>query len=151
MFARLSNVKNAVRPEILVVDPVEIAKTVSAAYNPITNTMYVNAAILGKGTRNQLQNIFVSGNKIATTFYHEGLHWSDAWKHINKGNKITAENYEEYISMLDAKDKRKLDKAGITADNASKISEYAKNSYDDSRYNEAYTEYRVKQKFKKEQ
>ena len=142
-------VKGAIRPEVLVLDPIEMAKPVSAAYNPVSNTLYINAAIFNKETRQSLEDSFVGGNDISTTFYHECLHWSDAWAHKAKGHKITAGNYNAYINMLNARAKRKLDKLGVTGDNVGEIGVYAKNSYKNKVYNETYTEYRVKEKFRK--
>lgn len=142
-------VKGAIRPEVLVLDSIEMAKPISAAYNPVSNTLYINATIFNKETRQSLENSFVGGNDISTTFYHECLHWSDAWVHKAKGHKITTKNYNAYIDMLNARAKRKLDKLGVTSDNVGKIGVYARKSYGKQAYNETYTEYRVKEKFRK--
>lgn len=148
-FDKLPALEGATKPEVLVMDAVEFMTSSSAAYNAVTNQLYVNAAVFEKATREQLAADFVGGNKIATTFYHEVLHWHDAWEHIKKGNAITAANHAAYMTMLNKRAKKLLDSAGITADNVSKISMYAKKSYVDEEYDEAYTEYRVNQKFRR--
>ena len=148
-FAKLPKLEGASRPEVLVMDAVEIMNPIAAAYNPVTNQLYINAAIFEKATREQLSSDFVGGSKIATTLYHEMLHWQDAQEHLASGGYITQENVGDYLAMLHERAKQRLDSAGITADNVGEISAYAKVRYDDGLYDEAYTEYRVKQKFRK--
>ena len=149
-FDKLPALEGAIKPEVLVMDAVEFMTSSSAAYNAVTNQLYVNAAVFEKATREKLAADFVGGNKIATTFYHEVLHWHDAWMYIQKGNTITAETYADYMVMLNERAKELLDSVGITADNVGEISRYAKVRYDDGIFDEAYTEYRVKQRFRKE-
>ncbi len=148
-FDKLPSFEGAIKPEVLVMDAVEFMTSSSAAYNAVTNQLYINAAVFEKATREKLAEDFVGGNKIATTFYHEVLHWHDAWMYIQKGNTITAETYADYMVMLNERAKELLDSVGITADNVGEISRYAKVRYDDGIFDEAYTEYRVKQRSRK--
>lgn len=148
-FAKLPKLEGAVKLEVLALDAVEMMNPVSAAYNAVTNQLYVNAAIFEKATRVQLSSDFVGGSKIATALYHEALHWHDAQEHLVSGGHITQENVGDYLTMLHERAKQRLDSTGITADNVGEISAYAYKTYAEARYDEAYTEYRVQQKFRK--
>lgn len=149
IFEKLPKVEGAIRPDVLVLDPIEMARSTAASYNAVENNLYINAAIFNKETRKQLADLFANGDDLVSTFYHEGLHWVDAWRHIGKGNVITDKNFDAYIAMLDRRAKQKLDKLGITADNVDKISDYADESFEKQKFDEVYTEYRVVEKLRK--
>ena len=61
-----------------------------------------------------------------------------------KYGKITKENYKEYLAVLRAKScmrKAKLDRLGITEENAKEISEYADDMYSLEKYDEVEAEH----------
>ncbi|MDO4281341.1 MAG: hypothetical protein Q4C56_06890 [Peptococcaceae bacterium] len=148
-FEALPKIDGAVKPEVLVMDPMEIMRPMAAAYNPVQNTLYVNAAIFEKSTRAQLDGDYVGGTRLETTFYHEALHWHDAWKFKAAGGTITKANYADYLETQNRKAKKRLDSAGVTEDNVNKISDYAQESYKKKNFDEVYTEYRVLKRFRK--
>ena len=118
-----------IKPNVLVLSDREMQTMAKASYNAVKNELVINEPLMGDGNRLE-------------TLVHELIHWQDAQGH--KG-EITAENFRAgYLEPLRKKCKKALDRAGITADNVSSISEYAKESYKEGKFDEAYTEYRVK-------
>lgn len=122
-----------IKPNVLVLSDREMQTMAKASYNAVKNELVINEPLMGDGNRLE-------------TLVHELIHWQDAQEH--KG-EITAENFRAgYLEPLRKKCKKALDRAGITADNVSSISEYAKESYKEDKFDEAYTEYRVKKLLK---
>ena len=84
-----------------------------------------------------------AGNDMYSTPFHEMYHCKEAQDYEAKYGKITADNYSEYIRELRAECKQRLDKAGITSENANEISEYAGKMYSHDAYDEVEAEYKT--------
>ena len=74
------------------------------------------------------------------------LHWLDAQRYIERHGAIDA----GYMNTLRAESFRQLEKAGINEYNVNELSKYAYKTYSEGKYDEAWTEYRVKQLLKGE-
>lgn len=122
-----------IKPNVLVLSDREMQTMAKASYNAVKNELVINEPLLGDVNRLE-------------TLVHELIHWQDAQGY--KG-EITAKNYVAgYLEPLRKKCKKALDRAGITADTVSSISEYARETYKHKLYDEVYTEYRVKELLK---
>lgn len=97
-------------------------------YDAINNTVYYIPEIADKGTE---------GGK-GYTEYHEMWHAKQA---SDYGMEIVGDNYTEYMKALMKKAKRHIDKLGITRENVSELSTYAKDCYNVGRYDEVEAEY----------
>ena len=81
-----------------------------------------------------------------STAVHELLHWKDAQDYIRQYGAIKDQNeYIEYLVKKHAKAIEKLSKKGY---NIHEISAYAARMIIEGRFDEIYTEYRVKQVLK---
>jgi hypothetical protein len=118
-----------IKPNVLVLSDREMQTMAKASYNAVKNELVVNEPLLTE-------------KDCLETLVHELIHWQDAQ---GRKGEITAENFRaSYLEPLRKKCKKALDRAGITADNVNSISEYARKTYKEGKFDEAYTEYRVK-------
>lgn len=147
---KISKSKNKMRitssegfPDIYVITHDEMAKNAIASYNPITNVMCIDEKFGYKNVLSALQKDGACPDNELSTVVHELFHWKDAQEYIKYHGTITYENYDNYIRHLNISRKKLLDKYGINEYNVSDISKYAKDSYLNADFDEAYTEYRV--------
>lgn len=136
--------KRKTLPNICVVSHDEMGGA-PAAFNALHNALYLDDTLLDIEKTAEFKSQMACAENRLSTALHECLHWLDADDYRKSRGNITAENYAtEYLPYLRAKCKRKLDKLQNNGYNISDISDYALNSYFNGRYDEVYTEYRVK-------
>lgn len=131
-------------PTILVVGQSEMKPGVLAAYNAYTNVLYVNELFTNRKSILTAQEVYAASEDVISTYVHELIHWQDAMRYKRKYGNID----EKYMSWIIKDSKRKLEKTGQNSYTINRISEYASQMFKDGRFDEVYTEYRVKQLFK---
>ncbi len=122
-------------PQMIIVNDTELGMQTYAAYRATDNKLFVNSKIIEATSADNMDAI--------QTFCHELYHWKDAQKHIASGGIINKQYYE----ALNSKAKAKLEILKSKGYNLNKISDYASKSYRAQKYDEVYTEYRVKRLF----
>lgn len=137
---------NPRKPKIFVLDAFEMGKSAVASYAPIENILYINNVIFNKENLYELQKYFVCPENEISTILHELIHWQDADKYKRKFGEITDfKAYNDYLNKKIAPKLAKLQKKGY---NIGEISNYAREQYRFKKYDETYTEYRVKKLLK---
>lgn len=106
-------------PRIIVTTPDEIPAF--GMYDALTNT------------------VFYASDCEIKTYYHEMWHTKQAIDFKESGRKIT--DRQQYINKLSKICKKHVDSLGITRENVSQISEYARSSYAQERFDEVEAEY----------
>lgn len=132
-------------PDVYIISDSEMAKNAVAAYRAGDNKFFVNADF-AYYTRDKVPEImqdFVCPEDYRSTYYHEMFHWLDAQEYREKVGEITKETYADYDRYVQEKAKKALDKLDKSGYNIFEISEYASESLDKEKYDEAYTEYRT--------
>lgn len=92
--------------------------------------------------------LFCSG-QLLDNFFVLFVQFVQTTKYEKKHNKITQENYAEYLTVLMAECKAKLDRLEISKENISAISAYAVRSYKYGKYDEVEAEYEIKKALEK--
>ena len=134
--------ENDAFPDILIVTHEEMGKDVPGAYNPIKNQLYLVDTLFVDAE--SLQQQFACPDNQISTIVHELIHWMDATDYkIKNGDFLGEDDYKKYMSILNSKAKKELDKAAQKGYNICEISKYANKSFNDGNYIEAYTEYRT--------
>ncbi|MBO5245251.1 MAG: hypothetical protein J6B02_04045 [Selenomonadales bacterium] len=141
---KLLNIKSLDNfPKVHIISNNEIDGALGA-YVAVKNEVFFNSEILNrkayKLTLEQTPN-FVSKSRLTTTV-HELIHWQDAERYRAKHGEIT--DAQEYIETLRASHKKKVDKLAAQRYNIGGISSYAGKMYEFEKYDEVYTEYRIK-------
>ena len=77
-----------------------------------------------------------------STYVHEYIHWRDAESYRVGYGAIT--DNKEYLAWIRKKSKIAIDNIAKKGYNVSKISSYAHSEFEKGKYDETYTEYRVK-------
>lgn len=141
------NVKDkSIQPIVAILSDNEMANNAVASYSPVQNVVYVRQALLDYEKLYRLQEEMACPNNKYSTILHEYIHWLDAEEYRSKnGNMDNEETYKRYIKELRGKSKIRLDGLEKQGYNIFKISKYASRKYSEEEYDEAYTEYRVKQ------
>ena len=134
------------KPRILICDVTELPFNTTAVYNPADNTLRLSVAVMTKQGVLDLPKTVAGAENHNNVFVHEMLHWLDAQRYIERHGAIDA----GYMNTLRAESFRQLEKLGINKYNVNEISKYASNTYIKGWYDEAWTEYRVKQLLKGE-
>ncbi len=135
------------KPNIVILSPNEMVSKAIASYNPVTNTLFVqpflgdNAAQIEKITKG-----YASSENPLSTLLHESMHWQDAMDYIKQYGNI--DDAREYFSYRNIKAEKELEKYGITLYNSTEISKYAHESFIKGKFDETYTEYKVKKMLK---
>lgn len=144
VYKLLNCEKRKTLPNICVVSHDEMGGA-PAAFNALHNALYLDEFLLAiEETPEFRAQMTCSENRLSTAL-HECLHWLDADDYRKSHGNITAENYaSEYLPYLRSKCKKKLDILQKNGYNINEISRYASNSIAYGNYDEAYTEYRVK-------
>jgi len=133
-------------PKIFIINNTEMRTGALASYNPMKNILCLdpNTGILEKLL--ELQKDCACPNNRLSTFVHEFIHWKDAEEYRREFGEIT--DNSKYKNWLNKKCKKKLDEIEKKGYNINDISRYAKKSNEKSKFDEIYTEYRVKQLLK---
>lgn len=129
-------------PRVLIINSSEMQTGALASYNPVKNELYVDRAVGNRLKLLELQKDAASPKNVLSTYVHEYIHWMDAQSYrIGHGEIIDS---SEYLYWIRHKSKKKIDKLIEKGYNVNKISDYANNEYAKGKYDEVYTEYRVK-------
>lgn len=118
------------KPKVVIIGDQDLGRDTVGRFTGETNTLYIKPT---KDNALQKHSIF-----------HENFHWAD-WQ---SNNPKTLESDAAFIDFMCKKCKKKLDKLGITTQNVSEISRYAKAQYALGRYDEVYVEYETKEALK---
>ena len=130
-------------PTVVIIDSSEMQTGAMASYNAIKNKLYIDKVIGNKVKLLELQKDAASPKNILSTYVHEYIHWMDAQSYrIGHGEIIDS---KEYLYWIRHKSKRKIDKLINKGYNINEISNYASDNFEEGKYDEVYTEYRVKQ------
>lgn len=129
-------------PTVVIIDSSEMQTGAMASYNAIKNKLYIDKAIGNKEKLLELQRDAASPKNVLSTYVHEYIHWMDAQSYrIGHGEIIDS---KEYLYWIRHKSKKKIDKIINKGYNINEISNYANIKNKEGKYDEVYTEYRVK-------
>ena len=133
------------KPGIFIITGDEMATNSVAAYNVVTNQLFVanSVAIYKKDVTPDFMKAFACGSDDRSSYLHELYHWKDAQTYIKNHGEITNDNLNSYFEWVNNKSKKSLDKAIEKGYNISEMSKYAKKSFLKEDFAEAYTECRV--------
>lgn len=130
-------------PTIVIIDSSEMQTGAMASYNAIKNKLYIDKVIGNKVKLLELQKDAASPKNILSTYVHEYIHWMDAQSYRIGHGEIN--DSKEYLYWIRHKSKKKIDKLINKGYNINEISNYASDNFEEGKYDEVYTEYRVKQ------
>lgn len=136
------NIDEGKKPIILIVDPSEIRFSL-ANYDAVNNLISYTPVVGDKKKIVLLQEGHAAEKDPYSTPFHEMYHCKQAQEYEKKHDKITSENYRDYLNDLRAECKKKLDTLGITRENVGSISEYASDMYIIGKYDEVEAEYSI--------
>ena len=140
MAVKTFNIAEQSRPDIIVVNDEEIAYAL-ACYNAVKNAIFYSPTVGDRAKAKIFQQGMAQSNDMYSTPFHEMWHCKQAMEYEKKHGKITKENYKEYLAVLKAECKAKIDRLGITEENVSEISKYASDMYFAENYDEVEAEY----------
>lgn len=137
--------KNENLPTVYVVNEAEMNSYAAASYNAILNVLYLSRkfAIYSGGNVPDGMEQFSCHKDDRSSYVHELYHWLDAEKFRQKYGQVTQENYGDYVDFINQEAKKKLDKLVKKGYNINDSSDYGKKEYQNQKYYETYTEYRV--------
>lgn len=130
-------------PKVLIINNTEMQTGALASYNPVKNVLYVDRAVGSKLKLLNLQKDSACPKNELSTYVHEYIHWRDAQSYRAGYGAIT--DSSEYLNWIRHKSKKKIDNLIKKGYNVNEISKYASDNNDEGKYDEVYTEYRVKQ------
>lgn len=130
-------------PKVLIISDSEMQTGALASYNPIRNILYLDRNVGNKIKLLELQRDSACPQNELSTYVHEYIHWRDAQSYRTGYGAIT--NNSEYLNWIRHKSKKKIDNLIKRGYNVNEISRYATSEYNKGKYDEMYTEYRVKQ------
>lgn len=140
----LLNVRNKEELPKIVIASNDDLNDALGSYVACENKLYINSDTLHRKAYEKylatLKNP-ASRNPLMTML-HEMIHWQDARKYVAKFGEIT--NQKEYLEYIRIKHKRNVDILLQKGYNISDISDYADSKNLSRRYDEVFTEYRVK-------
>mgnify|MGYP001502971933 FL=1 len=137
---KISDVDNL--PRVVIINSSEMQTGALASYNAVKNVLYIDRTIGSRLKLLELQKDAACPKNVLSTYVHEYIHWMDAQSYrIGYGEIIDS---SEYLYWIRHKSKKKIDKLINKGYNINKISNYANNEYAKGKYDEMYTEYRVK-------
>lgn len=120
---------------------------VLAAYNPRTDTFFINSSLSDRKKQLQIQNDYACASDPRSTMVHELFHWKDAEHYRQNVGKISdATSRSAYSIYQRERAISLLAETGIDiADGkaAENISNYAKRCWLDNDFEEVYTEFRT--------
>lgn len=137
---KISDVDNL--PRVVIINSSEMQTGALASYNAVKNELYIDRTIGSRLKLLELQKDAACPKNVLSTYVHEYIHWMDAQSYrIGYGEIIDS---SEYLYWIRHKSKKKIDKLINKGYNINEISNYANNEYAKGKYDEMYTEYRVK-------
>ena len=137
---KISDVDNL--PRVVIINSSEMQTGALASYNAVKNVLYIDRTIGSRLKLLELQKDAACPKNVLSTYVHEYIHWMDAQSYrIGYGEIIDS---SEYLYWIRHKSKKKIDKLINKGYNINEISNYANNEYAKGKYDEMYTEYRVK-------
>jgi hypothetical protein len=137
---KISDVDNL--PRVVIINSSEMQTGALASYNAVKNVLYIDRTIGSRLKLLELQKDEACPKNVLSTYVHEYIHWMDAQSYrIGYGEIIDS---SEYLYWIRHKSKKKIDKLINKGYNINEISNYANNEYAKGKYDEMYTEYRVK-------
>lgn len=128
-------------PKVIITDE-ELGGAVGV-YQSVEDRVLLNAKLFD---RDWVRKTLGSKNGQIETIVHELYHWKDAQEYRAAGGTIA--NSNEYIAELCAMYKRKFDKLVASGYDVNGVSGYATAAHIAARYDEFFTEYRVKKLLK---
>lgn len=137
----VDNVENL--PKFYIVSSKEMSTGALARFNAKENTLMFDVSFCDKKKLLTMQVGGACAENELSTAVHELLHWMDAQYYIKKYGAITDQN--QYIKHLIKKHQEVIEKLVEKGYNLYGISNYANRMILDGRFDEVYTEYRVKQ------
>jgi hypothetical protein len=138
----ISNKNNC--PNVIVVSRKDMSTTDVAVYRPIENQLLIceDLAVYKPQNMPKIMGQLACGKNDLSSYIHELYHWTDAEEFRAIYGEITSLNYESYLDFSNDKSKKSLDKLAEKGYNIF-TSKYAVDSYNQKRYYETYTEWRV--------
>ena len=137
---KISDVDNL--PRVVIINSSEMQTGALASYNAVKNVLYIDRTIGSRLKLLELQKDAACPKNVLSTYVHEYIHWMDAQSYrIGYGEIIDS---SEYLYWIRHKSKKKIDKLINKGYNINEISNYANNEFAKGKYDEMYTEYRVK-------
>lgn len=138
---KISDVDNL--PRVVIINSSEMQTGALASYNAVKNVLYIDRTIGSRLKLLELQKDAACPKNVLSTYVHEYIHWMDAQSYrIGYGEIIDS---SEYLYWIRHKSKKKIDKLINKGYNVNEISNYASDNFEEGKYDEVYTEYRVKQ------
>ena len=135
------------KPQICIMSPKEMNTSAIGSFSPKLNMLFINSVFFDTEEISKIQADFACPDNPTSTLVHELIHWQDAEEYKKKHGEIT--DYDEYIRFLNKKFAPKLEILQENGYNIDSISPYAYKSFLQGRFDEVYTEYRVKQLLKR--
>ena len=137
---KISDVDNL--PRVVIINSSEMQTGALASYNAVKNVLYIDRTIGSRLKLLELQKDAACPKNVLSTNVHEYIHWMDAQSYrIGYGEIIDS---SEYLYWIRHKSKKKIDKLINKGYNINRISGYASDNFEEGKYDETYTEYRVK-------
>ncbi len=137
---KISDVDNL--PRVVIINSSEMQTGALASYNAVKNVLYIDRTIGSRLKLLELQKDAACPKNVLSTYVHEYIHWMDAQSYrIGYGEIIDS---SEYLYWIRHKSKKKIDKLINKGYNINRISGYASDNFEEGKYDETYTEYRVK-------
>ena len=137
---KISDVDNL--PRVVIINSSEMQTGALASYNVVKNVLYIDRTIGSRLKLLELQKDAACPKNVLSTYVHEYIHWMDAQSYrIGYGEIIDS---SEYLYWIRHKSKKKIDKLINKGYNINRISGYASDNFEEGKYDETYTEYRVK-------
>ena len=137
---KISDVDNL--PRVVIINSSEMQTGALASYNAVKNVLYIDRTIGSRLKLLELQKDAACPKNVLSTYVHEYIHWMDAQSYrIGYGEIIDS---SEYLYWIRLKSKKKIDKLINKGYNINRISGYASDNFEEGKYDETYTEYRVK-------
>ena len=137
---KISDVDNL--PRVVIINSSEMQTGALASYNAVKNVLYIDRTIGSRLKLLELQKDAACPKNVLSTYVHEYIHWKDAQSYrIGYGEIIDS---SEYLYWIRHKSKKKIDKLINKGYNINRISSYASDNFEEGKYDETYTEYRVK-------
>lgn len=131
-----------VMPRIIICDITELPSQTVAAYIADDNTLRISVALTSKGSVLALPKDGACSDNHNSVFVHEMFHWSDAQGYIK-----THGNVDGYLQSNIETGRKNIEKLVKSGYNINDISPYASAMLEKKRYDEVWTEYRVKKCF----
>lgn len=137
---KISDVDNL--PRVVIINSSEMQTGALVSYNAVKNVLYIDRTIGSRLKLLELQKDAACPKNVLSTYVHEYIHWMDAQSYrIGYGEIIDS---SEYLYWIRHKSKKKIDKLINKGYNINRISGYASDNFEEGKYDETYTEYRVK-------